>query len=249
MKVKELFQKVNKEDMFLSFIRRYDIIESYDHRASVAQEVEIYKYFKDKLFGFADRITSYEDNTTKDILFVIDVPACDFEDKQKRVFEVFLLDKKEYLEKCVKDFTLWSGTENIKRYALFGLDLENIANIEVANKSIEEYGVEAVCAAISHELQTFEFYENKKAKKAFFDGLTKTIKENEEENYKNCKSADEVFKELKKEFAKNLTEDEKKYFEEQDKFENNISKIKEKWIFEEFKRKEKIMIDFIKINK
>ena len=83
MIIQELFKQVNKEDMFLAYIRRYDIIESYDHRCTVMQEVEIYKHFKNLIFNFVDKISNCEITTKKPtIAFVIDVPACDFEDKR-----------------------------------------------------------------------------------------------------------------------------------------------------------------------
>lgn len=244
MKIKELFKQVNKEDMFLSFIRRYDIIESYDHRASVAQEVEVYKYFKNKLFDFVDRVSNAKDVDLDSLCFVIDVNALEYEDKQKKKFEVFSVDKSEYLKIKDSNFKLWGEKDKcIERFSLFMVDIEKLANYEISQKSIDTYGKEAVVAAICSEKRSFNFEKDTDAKEELIKSLEKAADIKDEE----CYSAREVFKELKKDlFNKTKDEDLKKYWKAEDEFNKKTKNIKQKWFTSELENNQKIMIEFMK---
>lgn len=250
MTVQELFKQVNKEDMFLSFIRRYDIIESYDHRGTVAQEVEIYKYFKKQLFDYVDRMSNCEiKNDKESIVFVIDTPACDFEDKKRREYEIFCLDKDEYLNKCNKDFHIWDEDTGIRiqHYSFSFSEINKVAGYEIAQKSVVEYGIEAVCAAIAHEMEAFSFGREEEKREDFFKSLDEQI-EKAKNNETEFIPAEDVFAELKADLRSRCSDEENEYFDAEDEFYEKIKHLKDAWWTNEMNKKHQVLIDFIKEN-
>ena len=234
--------------MFLAYIRRYDIIESYDHRGSVQQEVAIYKYFKGLLTNFAEKMSNCKIATEKEsIVFVIDTPACDFDDKQRRIFEVFCLDKNEYLKKGSLDFHIYDEDTGIRiqHYSFSFSKKEDVAGYEIAQTSIEKYGIEPVCAAIAHEMQAFNFGEDEDKRNNFFAELEESI-DKIDSGESECKDADEVFAELKESLRSKCTPEQNEYFDAQDEFDAKIKHLKDAWWKKEINKKHQVLIDFIK---
>ena len=249
MTVQELFKQVDKEDLFLAYLRRYNIIEYYDHTNTVQKEVQIYKIFKKKLFGFIDKMATIEPNKVRDeIVFFIVTNAENYEDKQEKRFHVFSVKKDEYLEKVEKDFKIWNDSTGI-RIEHYGIDFtehDEVAAYEVAQKSINDYGLEVVGAAIANEMQAFCFGENTEAKQKMFDDIKQAI-ENSEKEDAVFYSADEVFANLKEDFYNHLTnKDEIAYFKAQDEFDEKVRHIKSNWISMQMNHNHEILIQFLK---
>ena len=240
MNIKELFNKIDKEDVFLSYIRRYNIIEPYDHRFDVKDEVKIYKLFKKDLFEFIERVKASEiKNEKTDVLFVIDIIEGDFSDKQKKNYECFTLKQKDFLN--INENTTIFFENNLNRYSFCFSNVEDINSINIAEESIKQYGMETVCAVICKEMQLFNFGKEEKEKEEFIESL-----ENITYNEHECVDADVVFDELKKEIRKKLDKDTRKYFEEEEKFEKNVKDIKDKWYESVYKQNDETMMSFIK---
>ena len=254
MIVREIFKMANKEDVFLSYIRRYDIIEPWDHRGQVKDEVKYYHIFKERLFNFIDKMANASCDFTDEaadnnsIVFVVDINACEFDDVNKKAFEVFSVKKKEFLEKAKKSFKIWEspGPETISHYSFSFCEVEKVAAYEVASQSIEEYGIEAVVAAICYEMQIFSFGEDEKEKQEFIDSLTSITEriENGEEKYY---SADEVFDKLRENFYAKVNDEEKlEYFRKKDDFEDSVADYVNKWHYEKTQENHQILIDFLR---
>ena len=146
MTVQELFKQIDFEKVFLSYIRRYNIIESYDHRFEVYQEVKAYEKFREDLFDFIKIMQIAKVNKENDaILFVIDLNEVDFEDKNKKRFEVFAVERNELEEKTKRAFSFYGETNNnINRFTVSFSKIEKVAGYEVFEKSIEVYGKEDI---------------------------------------------------------------------------------------------------------
>ena len=246
MNIQELFKNVNPEKVFLSYIRRYDIIESYDHRFEVFQEVEVYEKFKEDLFDFIKIVQMAKtDIKTDRTLFVVDLNELDFDDKNKKRFEVFAINNKDIKEKMNKNFSFYGETDNnIDRIGITFSKIETVAGYEIFEKSLNMYGLEAVAAAICHEMQLFDFGRDEEGINNFYESL-----ERSEKDIKEGKTipADEVFKNLKEKLYADIKDnDTLKYFKEQDIFEEKIKDIKEKWMNAKIKENGKKLIDFIK---
>ena len=169
------------------------------------------------------------------------------EDKQKKFFEVFSLDKAEFLKKCGKDFHIWDddADEKIAHYSFSFSEKEQVAGYEIAQKSVDEYGIEAICAAIAHEMQVFNFGEETDKKEQFFEDIKESIRKIDSGEEK-CVPADEALKELKASFRKKCTPEQNEYFDAQDEFEEKIKHLKDAWWEQEMKNKHQVLIDFIK---
>ena len=246
MTVQELFKQIDFEKVFLSYIRRYNIIESYDHRFEVYQEVKAYEKFREDLFDFIKIMQIAKVNKENDaILFVIDLNEVDFEDKNKKRFEVFAVERNELEEKTKRAFSFYGETNNnINRFTVSFSKIEKVAGYEVFEKSIEVYGKEAVAAAICKEMQMFDFGQDEEGIQSFYDSLEKSAKQVDEGK---CVSADEVFKELREKIYKEIKdENELIYLKELDKFNEKVDEIKRKWISDKIKENGQKMIDFVK---
>ena len=246
MTVQELFKQVVFEKVFLSYIRRYNIIESYDHRFEVYQEVKVYEKFREDLFNFIKVMQIAKVNKKDDlILFVIDLNELDFEDKNRKRFEVFITEKEELEEKTKRAFSFYGETDNnIHRFAVLFSKVEEVAGCEVFEKSIKTYGKEAVVAAICEEMQMFDFGQNEEELKEFYKSLEKSVNEAKEGK---CISENEVFKELREKIYREIKdEDELIYLKELDKFNEKVDEIKRKWISDKIKENGQKMIDFVK---
>ncbi len=246
MNVQELFKNVNPEKVFLSYIRRYDIIESFDHRFEVFQEVEIYEKFKEDLFDFIKIVQMAKIDTKTDrTLFIVDLNELDFDDKNKKRFEVFAINNKDIKEKMNRNFSFYGETDNnIDRIGITFSKIETVAGYEIFEKSLNAYGFEAVAAAICHEMQLFDFGRNEEEIEEFWESLEKSEKDIEEGN---TIPADEAFKNLKEKFYADIKDnDTLKYFKEHDIFEEKIKDIKEKWVETKIKENGKKLIDFTK---
>ena len=249
MKVCELFKQINKEDVFLSYIRRYDIIEPYDHRFEVSQEVKYYNIFKERMFNFIDKISNMEsDKISEDIIYVIDINALDYEEKTKKNFELFSVNKQELNDLVDKDFTMYLPEKDLrlKRYAISFTEHDIIANCDVSNKSIEMYGKEAVVAAICHSMQTFDFGDDTEAKQKLFDSLEKSIDEMESGETKTY-SMDEVEDMIENEMKSLIKDaDEVTYRDEYKRFRDSTKELIGRWREKKMIENDAIMVNFIK---
>lgn len=245
MNIQELFKSVDPEKVFLSYIRRYDIIESYDHRFEVYQEVEAYEKFKEDLFDFIKIMEMAKIEKNKDILvFVVDLNEVDFDDKKKKRFEVFAVEKEKFLKQIQTNFSFYGESENnIDRFTISFSKVEKVAGYEISDKSLKEYGKEAVVSAICHEMQMFDFGRDNDAIEDFKESLEKSEKDIKEGK---CIPAEEVFENLKEEFYSKIEDtDVLEYFKKHDEFENEIKEIKERWISKTINENAKKLIEFV----
>lgn len=255
MNVQELFKLADKEDVFLSYLRRYDIIEPYDHTNSVEKEVEITKKFKKAMFNFIKRIRECEipKEDTNELIFVIDVNNANFDDKQEKRFETFYVEKDEYRQKVKLNFGIWNNDTGItiKHYGYDFSDIEEVAKMDIAPLSIEKYGINTVCAIICGEMQSFNFGEDKIAKEQMFTELRESIKEYEEmpEEERKWYSAEEVIKHLKTRIKDDIEDENlKKYCEYEDEFEKKVKDIKDEWRDRKLAKNHEYIIQFLKDN-
>ncbi len=230
MIVQDLFKLVDKEGMFLTFVRRHDIIAVDDYRRNVKQEIDLYKKLKTKVYDFIEKMATCTIRKNNDYeIFVIEMSACDFENPKKNKFEVFSIDKELLKNDTNLDDLI---------YCSFALDdPEAVAGYDVSQKSIDEYGIEAVCSEILNELKLFEFGATKETKMAFMQDVVCCTSENDK-----WKQIEEY---MNKKMLKNLNEDKRKCLEAYEEYKTKVKPFEDKWIEDKKVKNEKITRKFL----
>jgi len=242
MKVKELFARLDKDDI-LSASRLIFGDNFADYEKACRPIPELVK--KDKLYDRAtekliDAIVNVKENVPSDedmVIFVTQLASDDFDDKYKKNFHSMGLIENEFREKAGKDFQLWThidGKETISHYCYDCYPLEVIGNYRIADQSIAECSMEACAAVILDNITLYGYDEKTRLKNIEEERL---IIEERLEEVKNMKthevgSLDEPEKEIcNKAFVRRkANDDEERYNELKNRFDKDVEDIKYRWL-------------------
>lgn len=102
-----------------------------------------------------------ENENSEDMVFVVKCQNSDYENKGHFTFDTFTINIKEAkskINKGIGPFNTLDREKIIERYAYDMCSIDKIANFEVSDKSINEYGPELCSAVILNEIILFRIY-------------------------------------------------------------------------------------------
>ena len=241
MKVKELFAKLDKDDIIRAFRHLYNVFPEYEMDRLTTEEIVAWdKRFEEAAKNLIDDICNMDDYTAEEdfAVFVVQLESEVYDNKSKKDYDTFIIQERELKEKAGGDFELWDydGMVYISNYAYDMSPLEEIANYRIAEQSIEECSALTCAVVIFDEIIFFGM--NKDSRKRNIEEVeADLIRADEEAAHTKGIPAEEVFKELRQEFMDSLTdEDDRKYYELKDAFQEETREIEQRWWRKTFER-------------
>ena len=241
MKVKELFARLDKDDILrasrLIFGDNIGYYEKFGRSIpELIKEDNLYDRATEKLIDAIVNVGETAPSNEDMVIFVTQLASDDFDDKCEKYFHSMGLLENEFHEKAGKDFQLWTrinGKEPIHHYCYDCYSLEVIGNYRIADQSIAEYSAEACAAVILDNITRYGYDEETRLKNIEEERL---IIEGRLEKIKNMKSSEvrsleDFEKEIQSEkfFHPKKDDDEELYNELKDRFDKDVEDIKDRW--------------------
>ena len=262
MKVKELFARLDKDDILRAYRFIYGVFEDYELAGyTIPELIKFDKNFDKKAGKLIDEIINVKETPSSDrdmVIFVIRVPSDNVEDPGEKNFESMIVFEKEFREKAGKDFQMLTtkdgGKAFLSSYCYDTETLETIGNYRIADQSIEECSAVVCAAEIFMNVRFFGFDDKTRQKniKEELDIIQERL-DNINKGKEKCVPMDIAFAKMEKRHNDILIvedDDSRQYWKLKNKFDRefkeNVRDIEQRLLSKFFESKHQKQIDHIK---